>query len=189
MVSTGPITSRRLSLVALDAPTLALMEAGDAPMSFRWPDWWPDDVDRDHMALWRRRAREPDGINAWGPRAVVNTQSQMVGHAGFHLPPQPMEQALADPSYEGLREGTAGGVVEIGYTIFPEYRRRGYATEVVTALVAWAWSTGAVSSILAAVAEDNEPSVGVLERVGGFHLIGRCRTNEDGVELVYRLDR
>ncbi len=165
------------------------MEAGDAIAPFRWPDWWPDDVDREHLAVWRRRAAESDEMNVWGPRAVVNAQAQMVGHAGFHLPPQPLEGALADPSFEGRRESTAGGVVEVGYTIFPEYRRRGYATEVVSALVGWAWATGEVGTILAAVAEDNEPSLGVLARVGGFRRIGRCRTNEGAVELVYRLDR
>jgi RimJ/RimL family protein N-acetyltransferase len=182
-----PIVSPRLSLLALDADTLTLMARGEPSPRFEWPAWWPDAVDRQHVALWRRRAVE-GGSSEWGPRAVV-TDATMVGHAGFHLPPQPLGSALADPTFDGECDDPSRSAVEVGYTIFPEYRRRGYATEVVAALVAWAWSASDVGSILATVAEGNTASVGVLERVGDFRVIGTCRSRDSCREQVYRLDR
>src|SRR6478609_1758518 len=182
----APISSRRLSLVALDAETLTLMASGQPSSQFRWPAWWPDPDDRGHVALWRRRAIAA-GPSDWGPRAVVIDPSTMIGHAGFHLPPQPITDALADPTFDGACDDPSGSAVEVGYTIFPEHRRRGYATEVLTALVTWAWTTSDVSTILASVAEANTASVGVLERVGGFRVIGSCRTSDGTRELVYRL--
>ena len=184
----APISSRRLSLVALDAATLTLMATGQRSPQFRWPAWWPDADDRFHLTLWRRRAIEA-GSSDWGPRAVVADHSTMIGHAGFHLPPQPITEALADPTFDGVCDDPSGSAVEVGYTIFPEYRRRGYATEALTALVTWAWTTSDVSSVLASVAEGNTDSVAVLERVGDFRVIGSCRTSDGTRELVYRLDR
>src|SRR5689334_21582322 len=55
-----PITTPRLTLVVLDAPVLALMASGASPRPFAWPAWWPDDEDRGHIELWRRRVAEPD---------------------------------------------------------------------------------------------------------------------------------
>ena len=120
---------------------------------------------------------------------MVADHSTMIGHAGFHLPPQAITEALADPTFDGVCDEPTGSAVEVGYTIFPEYRRRGYATEVLAALVTWAWTSSDVSSILASVVEGNSDSVGVLQRVGDFRVIGSCRTSDGTRELVYRLDR
>jgi RimJ/RimL family protein N-acetyltransferase len=182
------IRTQHLSLVALDQQTLAAM-AGRAspPLPFRWPAWWPDENDRDHVALWLERAGCDGAANQWGPRAVVKGR-EMIGHAGFHRPPQPIAAALSDPTFDGVREPADQGVVEVGYTIFPEWRRRGFASEAVRALVDWAWTTGEVGAVLASVAEANAPSSGVLTAVGGFRAIGRCRDRDGTVEVVYRCD-
>jgi RimJ/RimL family protein N-acetyltransferase len=191
-VGVDAITTTRLNLVVLDAPILGAMhDRTDAPgtTSFTWPAWWPDDVDAPHVAMWRRRAPDLDGDDAWRPRAVVDRASAtMIGHAGFHRAPQALEQALADPTYRGTAEPAAGGVVEIGYTIFPTARGHGYATETAAALVDWAFASGAVSTVLAAVAEDNAASRAVLDRVGGFDRIGTCRDDAGNVEIVLRRD-
>jgi RimJ/RimL family protein N-acetyltransferase len=113
----------------------------------------------------------------------------MVGHAGFHLPPRPLAAALSDPSFEGDAAPATGGVVEIGYTILPADRRRGYAVEAVGALVTWALEADDVSTVLASVATDNEASHAVLRRVGGFRPIGTCRDDDGTLEVVYRRDR
>ena len=191
-VGADAIATARLNLVILDAPILAAMQDGtEAPASapFTWPAWWPDEVDTPHVAMWRRRDPDFDGADAWRPRAVVDRASAtMIGHAGFHRPPQPLERALADSTYRGTAEPAASGVVEIGYTIFPAARGQGYATETVAALVDWAFTTGAVSTVLAAVAEDNAASLAVLDRVGGFDRIGTCRDDDGNVEIVLRRD-
>lgn len=183
------LTTRRLALVPLDAALLAAVAAGDrAAAPFTWPAWWPDEVDREHVARWRDRAPGFEGGDDWGPRALIDGEGRMVGHAGFHLPPRPLDEALADPSFSGELEPAAGGVVEIGYTVFPEHRRRGYATEAVAALVDWAFDTGEVTTVVATVAPDNVPSLAVLDRAG-FRPIGTCADGSGAQELVYRRDR
>jgi RimJ/RimL family protein N-acetyltransferase len=155
---------------------------------FAWPSWWPDELDRGHLTIWRDRAVEAERNIAWGPRAVVDADGQMLGHVGFHRPPAPIERGLDDPTFVGRRDPVSGGVVELGYTIFPIYRHCGFATEAVGALIGWAQGTGEVGAVLAAVAADNAPSVRVLERVGGFVEIGTCRSDIGDVEVVYRRD-
>lgn len=43
----------------------------------------------------------------------------------------------------GFKSRPAGGSVELGYGILEKYQRRGFATEVVTALTGWAFQNGA----------------------------------------------
>jgi RimJ/RimL family protein N-acetyltransferase len=184
-----PIPASRLSLVALKTDVLALMSGdahGDRP--FDWPGWWPDDADRAHLARWRDRAAAGTCNVAWGPRALVDTHRHMVGHVGFHLPPRPLAAALDDPTFDGQREPATGDAVEIGYTIFPNQRGHGYATEAVAALLDWAARSSEVRVVLATVARGNDASVRVLERVGGFVDIGTCRNDVGEVEVVYRRD-
>ena len=111
----------------------------------------------------------------------------MVGHIGFHRGPLPLDVALSDETFVGGREPDSAAAVEIGYTIFPEHRGNGYATEAVTGLVDWARRSAPIT-VLASVAEANEPSLRVLDRVGGFTSIGAC-TDDDGTpERVFRRD-
>jgi RimJ/RimL family protein N-acetyltransferase len=118
------------------------------------PEDWPDDAP---VQLWEFRARE--GIaETWGACAVIlRATGEMVGHAGFHLPPGNAEI-----------DRWAPGGVEIGYTIFQAHRRRGYAREATLGLVEWA-STQGVHAVLATTAVDNEASRGVLLACGFQH--------------------
>jgi RimJ/RimL family protein N-acetyltransferase len=187
--SSLPISSPRLSLVALTTDLLAQMTGDtDGNRAFDWPAWWPDDTDRGHLRMWQERAVAGERNVVWGPRALVDTERHLVGHAGFHLPPRPLAIALDDPTFVGEQQPGNGNAVEIGYTIFPEHRGRGYATEAVTALVDWAARSGEVRVVLATIVRGNDPSVRVLERVSGFVEIGTVRNDEGEDEVVYRRD-
>jgi RimJ/RimL family protein N-acetyltransferase len=96
----------------------------------------------------------------------------MVGHVGFHGP----------PGYNALK---AADAVEVGYTIFPEHRRRGYATEAVRALLDWARAQG-IHRFVASVGPQNEPSLALVRRLG-FREVGRHWDDEDGEELEFEL--
>jgi RimJ/RimL family protein N-acetyltransferase len=57
-------------------------------------------------------------------------------------------------------------MVEIGYSVLPEFRGEGLATEMVAGLVEWAKHQPAVRQIEAETAVDNEASIRVLEKTG-----------------------
>jgi RimJ/RimL family protein N-acetyltransferase len=56
--------------------------------------------------------------------------------------------------------------VEIGYSVLPEFEGRGFATEVVRALVSRACSEPRVVRVIAHARPDNLGSIRVLERCG-----------------------
>jgi ribosomal-protein-alanine N-acetyltransferase len=85
----------------------------------------------------------------FGVWALVERDTRtVVGDAGFHGAPD------------------AAGVVQLGYSIVPPRRRRGYATEAATALVTWALANPSVRHITASCDPRNAGSIRVLERVG-----------------------
>ncbi len=195
-MSADDLTTDRLRLVALDAELLGDLASGRPVARFTVPEWWPDRTDRGHLDRWLTNAVEPEHADhGWGPRAIVHRGS-MVGHIGFHGPPVSIAAALDDPSFEASIDPILGpppqageqAAVEVGYTVFGEHRGRGFATEALVGLIAWAEKTGRVSTILATVLPTNEPSLAVLERAGGFLVIGSCRDENGEPEVVYRRD-
>ena len=60
----------------------------------------------------------------------------------------------------------ADGSVEIGYSVIPDRRGRGYATEAARALVDWALRQPEVTTVVAGCDNDNVPSIRTLERLG-----------------------
>jgi [ribosomal protein S5]-alanine N-acetyltransferase len=97
----------------------------------------------------------------------------MIGHAGFHGPP-------------GVNAVKADDAVEVGYSIFEPYRRRGYATEVVRALIEWASREHEIARFIASISPDNIPSLALVRRLG-FRKVGAHWDEEDGEELEFEL--
>lgn len=60
----------------------------------------------------------------------------------------------------------ADGTVEIGYSLLPTYQGRGFATELVGAVVAWIGRDPRVHVITAETGADNEASLRLLARLG-----------------------
>jgi len=136
---------------------------------------WPDD--RDVVELWLRRSRDPESI-VWGPYAVLlRAERRMIGHAGFHLP----------PGAPGLEPYARGGV-ELGYTIYPDFRRRGFATEACVGLMDWAAAHG-VTSFVVSISPTNAASIAVARRLGFGDRVGSHVDADDGVEDIYVLHR
>lgn len=60
----------------------------------------------------------------------------------------------------------AEGAVEIGYSVVPEFQRRGFATEACLALIALAFARPQVRRIVAHTLDGLTPSIRVLEKLG-----------------------
>ena len=165
----GPaaIITPRLELVVLGRAFLASVVAGrSAPdVGFSDPGGFltgAEDVVRLRLA---QIDAEP-AIEPWLLRAiVVRDQRISVGFINFHAAPD------------------VRGMVEIGYEVLPAFRRRGYASEAATALMAWAARHGA-RLVRASVRPDNLPSLAIIAR-HGFSLVGEQLDEIDGRELVY----
>ena len=99
----------------------------------------------------------------------------MVGDVGFHTPPGP--DYLKNISPQG---------VEIGYEIFPAFRRRGVASEASRGLISWAFAEYQVSSFVAMVSVENTASLGVLSKLG-FNRVGTHIDREDSFYEIFEL--
>ncbi|MFH8239090.1 GNAT family N-acetyltransferase [Streptomyces sp. NPDC018321] len=120
--------------------------------------------------LWRFRldqmAADP-GEARWMVRyAVVGDQGLVVGHAGFHGPPD------------------AAGMVEIGYSVAPGFRRQGYARSSLTELLRRAAAEPAVTTVRATISPGNVASLATISGFG-FVEVGEQWDEEDGREVVF----
>ena len=77
--------------------------------------------------------------------------------------------------------------VELGYTVFPPFRARGFATEAVIGLIGWAHRSAGIDNFVVSIAPDNEPSRAIAARLG-FRRVGEHTDEFDGFEEVFLLD-
>lgn len=165
------ITTERFALHVLPAGLVHALATGtryDGELPF---DGVPDAFAVDAGVIRRRHEQllADPGEEPWLLRAVVPHGTRVVvGRIGFHGPPD------------------AEGVVEVGYTVAPEHRRQGVATEALAGLLGWARVQG-VSACLASVSPDNAASLATIARLG-FVRVGEHIDEEDGLEWVHRLD-
>jgi [ribosomal protein S5]-alanine N-acetyltransferase len=174
------IVSDRVELVSMSPDFVENLLAdrrseAEALGGFRLPEDWPDAHDAGFLNLRLRQMRERPETQEWFAYAVVlpNGERPMIGHAGFHGPP-------------GVNARKAADAVEVGYTIFDPYRRNGYATEAVRALLGWATAEHGIQHFIASVSPENEPSLAIVRRLG-FQKVGRHWDDEDGEELEFEL--
>ncbi len=164
----------RLDLVCLDLDLLAESARGRearAEVEARWggevADDWFDDVA--HFVIFCDRLAS-DPTTLWLMRGIRwrgddDRAGAVVGHVGFH----------GGPGVHDLSAWTPVGV-EMGWTVLPQWRGRGIATEAVGALAAWALDR-AVTGVVAGIDPANVASRRVAGRVG-FERVGEVE--EDG---------
>ncbi len=150
------IVTRRLTLIAATV-ALARAEMHDRAgfadlLGAVVPDTWPPASAADALPLflgWLETAPDKAGWFGWYAlcRDISDSGQVLVGGGGFLGPPE-------------------DGVVQMGYSVLPEFQRRGYATEMVRGLATWAFVQSGVSVIAAETEWANPASVRVLERTG-----------------------
>lgn len=146
-------TTDRLRLVA-GTKVLAAAEIGDRMkfaelLGVSVPETWPPDNLRDVLdyiyGLYKEHP-EWEGWLTWYAVRIDNDYPILCGSIGFKGPPDKQ------------------GMVEIGYSVLPEFQGQGIATEMVAAIVQWAKQQPQVKRIEAETNTDNEASVRVLEK-------------------------
>jgi ribosomal-protein-alanine N-acetyltransferase len=174
-----PIGSPRLELVSMSPAFLDALLGGrrgeaETMLDATLPDGWPDEHDARFLRMRLAEVRSDPELQQWLVRALVLREPGriVIGHAGFH----------GGPGRNGPGRDSA---LEVGYTVFEDYRGHGYATEAVVALMAWARGRG-IDHFVASVAPDNEPSLAVVRKLG-FVQTGDQWDDEDGLELVFEL--
>lgn len=78
----------------------------------------------------------------------------------------------------------AGESVLIGYAMYPEFEGRGYATEAVRAMIAWAFRQPGVKVVRTLAPVWNTPALRVAENVG-MHPVAADEDDDIGEVLVY----
>jgi RimJ/RimL family protein N-acetyltransferase len=124
------------------------------------PDEWPPEILADALPLfleWTEAAPDQVGWYVWYAvmRASREASDMLAGDVGDIL--------MASAGFKGP---PLNGTVEIGYSVLPRFQGDGYATEMVQALIDWAFAQPGVARIVAETTEDNTPSVRLLHRLG-----------------------
>ena len=167
----GPVNVR---FVALTRPVLIALRDSDLTAAstlagVELPEFFIGEPER---GLWRLRlsdiAANPEAAR-WIARAAVDESGGfVVGHAGFHGPPND------------------DGMVEVAYTVVPEYRRRGYARAMLAALLRRAADEPQVRTVRASISPDNAASLATIAGFG-FEPAGEQWDEEDGLELLFEV--
>lgn len=133
------------------------------------PMWMADEL-QDFLNYRLGQVRADPAIRGWLGRSMVFTEPDgsrhAVGSIGFHGPPD------------------AEGKLEVGYSVDPPYRRRGFAREAVRAMFDWAYEAHGITTFIASISPENEPSLRLTEQYG-FVLVGEQMDEIDGLELVF----
>ena len=139
--------------IELESPGL-LAGKLNARISKNWPS---GEYDRDAMEFFLSCFEKGgEAVQGWYGWYAIKIDSQdgeraLVGAAGYFGPPD------------------KDGQVEVGYSVLPEWQRRGYATEMVDLLVSHAFAFPETHRIIAHTVAENEGSIKVLISNGFSH--------------------
>jgi ribosomal-protein-alanine N-acetyltransferase len=143
------LTTERMELCPLPAAAASVLPGGREEASrilgaTLWSGWpQPDLLDVLPIQASASPVDEPFGI--W---VMIERESRsVIGDVGFIGPP-------------------SDGSIELGYSVIPDRRRRGYATEAARAIVVWALDQPGVEVVVASCDPDNAASIRTLERIG-----------------------
>lgn len=89
---------------------------------------------------------------------------------------------IGDGGFMGLPD--ADGRVEIGYSILPEFRRRGYGREGVAGMVGAAFALPEVATVMAETEKDNDASIRLLESLNFCRILGAGSTSHTWFALT-----
>jgi ribosomal-protein-alanine N-acetyltransferase len=137
------------------------------------PGAWPPELyDRDPLMFTIGRLEAaPEEASWWLYYFILKDpdggQGTAIGCGGYKGPPK------------------EDGTVEVGYSVLPQYRRQGFASEAVEGFVRAAFADARIERVIAETLPELEPSIAVLKKCG-FRFLGVG--SEEGV-IRYELLR
>jgi len=151
-----PLVTERLLLrrsVPGDADAIAAYRSD--PDVHRYQGWERTDADGVRAEIEQMSRRTPGASAGWVQLSVEERETgRLVGDVG-------LSPAEGEP-----------GVIKVGYTVAPVYQGRGYATEAVGALAAYAFDRLGASVVRAYASAANLPSIRVAGKIR-MHLVER----------------
>ncbi len=149
-----------------DAETISVYRSD--PDVHRHQGWERTDAEGLRAEIEEMARRAPGEPGGWVQLSVEQRESgRLVGDVGI-------SRADGEPD-----------VIKLGYTMAPEFQGRGYGTETVRALVAYAFENLGAGVVRAYTSVDNVPSIRVAEKVG-MQLVERIE-HRDGDEVWFGL--
>jgi [ribosomal protein S5]-alanine N-acetyltransferase len=139
-----------------------------ARLSSSIPIGWPEFPEAIDFTL--KQLDEQAEPSIWSMYFFLERESgQLVGSGGYAFPP-------------------AERVTEIGYEIAPEFRGKGFGTAAARELVQKAFQSGEIDAVIAHTLAAENPSMGVLKRLG-FIKVAEQVDPDEGPVWEWRLKR
>lgn len=159
----------KLSAKALRALADGDLAAGSAEAGVALDEHFVSDRARWIFGYRADQLAEDPSVAPWITRAAVSEpDGVVVGDAGFHGPPD------------------EAGMVEVGFTVVPGYRRQGYARAMLTALLVRAATEPGVRTVRARISSDNSASLATITGFG-FTPVGEQGNERDGLTIVFEV--
>jgi RimJ/RimL family protein N-acetyltransferase len=166
------VRTDRLRLTVLGFDAVDALVAGDGERlqrstgaRFRWPA--PPPYMAEALPDVRERLRaHPEESPWWSWLIVRDDTGEAVGAVALGGPPDP-----------------TGGLL-MGYAVYPEHEGHGFATEVVRAMIGWAFRQPGVREVRALAPVWNTPALRVAENVG-MRPVAAGEDDDVGEVLVY----
>ncbi len=136
------------------------------------PGWPPGEYDLGAQEFFRDRLQAGgESAVGWYTWYAVRHEERgrpplLIGAGGFLGPPGEQQE------------------VEVGFSIVPSQQRRGYATEMTKALIAYAFADQRTQKVIAHTTPQNVPSHEVLARCGFRHVCGDAASGHDLFEIL-----
>ncbi len=169
MISLQRVETEHLKLLpfslALKKAVIADRAAVTSMIDAYMPDDWPGPALLEAMPFFIHLMESDPAGGRWDGIIIHKSDKTVIGDMGFKGGPD------------------ENGMIEMGYSIIPAYRRRGYATEMARRLIDWAFQLPEVKVITAECLIDNIGSSKVLQNVG-MQCVG-----QDGELLKWQVTR
>lgn len=173
-IETDRLILRLVPLAGLAATAARDIDACRRIIGARIPDDWLGDswVAEQRLGQW---TQDP-AFAPWSIRAIALKETgEIVGYIGAHDKPRPYYHA-----------GRSDTLVEIGYAIFPSWRRQGLAREAAAGFMEFA-RRSAVRWVRLSIAPGNVASLALARSLGAAY-ITRIGDSDDGPEDLYLVD-